>query len=170
MEQASLKESTMASAALTRRSSLGAACVIAGSALFLPGHSHALCAAPAELGRWRNVAVGGEPLVIDLHIVGCGDQVLNGVQTDTAYQLRVWIRQSTGQIYGRPTVKASYRQWKGAQWLVGRVPTGGYVDNLWTRTEDKDGQRLLHVLIKHESLDSKPSATSEHWFRFEKRI
>jgi hypothetical protein len=160
----------MAATTLTRRCFLGTACIIAGPALFVPGRSQALCAAPAELGRWRNVAVGGDPLVIDLHMVDCGDQVLNGVQTDTAYRMRVWIQQSTGQVYGRPTVKASYRPWKGAKWLVGRVPTGGYVDNVWTKTEDKDGQRLLHVLIKHESLDSKPSATSEHWFRFEKRI
>ena len=84
--------------------------------------------------------------------------------------MRVWVQQSNGNLYGRPSVAAGYRAWKGAQWLVGRVPTGGYVDNVWARTEDKDGKRMLHVLIKHESLDSKPSATSEHWFSFEKRI
>jgi hypothetical protein len=156
--------------ASTRRSFLGTACAIALPSLLLPGRSHALCSAPDELGRWRNISSSGDPLVIDLHMVDCGDQVLNGQQTETRYKMRVWVQQSTGQLYGRPSVKAGYRSWKGAQWLVGRVPTGGYVDNVWTRTESKDGKRMLHVLIKHESLDSKPSSTSEHWFGFEKRI
>lgn len=160
----------MSSLSCTRRFALGAAGAIALPALLLPATSQALCAAPAELGRWRNVAAGGEPLVIDLHMVDCGDQVLNGTQTDTRYKMRVWVQQSSGSLYGRPSVKASYRAWKGAQWLVGRVPTGGYVDNVWARSDSRDGQRMLHVLIKHESLDRKPSSTSEHWFRFEKRL
>ena len=136
----------------------------------MSGAAKALCAAPAELGRWRNLAPNADPAVVDLHMTGCGDQVLNGEQTETRYSMRVWVRQSTGAYYGRPTVKAGLRSWQGRQWFVARVPTGGYVDNIWARVDQKDGQRMLHVLIKHESLDSKPSASSEHWFKFEKRI
>lgn len=134
------------------------------------GAVQALCAAPQELGRWRNIAPGASPAVLDLRMADCGDQVLNNVQTQTRYTMRAWVRQSDGNYYGRPTVKAGLRPWKGNQWFVGRVPTGGYVDDVWARVEQRDGQRMLHVLIRHESLDSKPSASSEHWFRFEKRI
>ena len=130
----------------------------------------ALCAAPAEMGRWRNLAAKGDPAVLDLRMTDCGDQSLNGEQTQTRYSMRVWVLQSSGNYYGRPPVRAGVQSWKGKQWFVGRIPTGGYLDHVWARVEQRDGQRQLHVLIKHESLDSKPSASSEHWFRFEKRI
>ena len=126
----------------------------------------AQCEAPSEVGRWRNLDGKGEPAYIDIKMFGCGDQVLNGEQTSTStsYTLRVWVRQSTGKFYGRPTVKATYRAWKNQQWLFGRVPTGGYEDQLWMRVVQRGGQANLHVLIKHQSLDSKPSASSEYWF------
>ena len=132
--------------------------------------AHALCAAPPEMGRWRNLAAKGDPAVLDLRMTDCGDQSLNGEQTQTRFAMRVWVLQSSGNYYGRPSVRAGVQSWKGSKWFVGRVPTGGYVDHIWARVEQRDGQRQLHVLIKHESLDSKPSASSEHWFRFEKRI
>ena len=132
--------------------------------------ARALCASPAEMGRWRNLAAQGDPAVLDLRMTDCGDQSLNGEQTQTRYSMRVWVLQSSGNYYGRPTVRAGVQSWKGKQWFVGRIPTGGYVDHVWARVEPRDGERRLHVLIKHESLDSKPSASSEHWFRFEKRI
>jgi hypothetical protein len=78
--------------------------------------------------------------------------------------MRVWVRQSTGKFYGRPAVKAVYRPWKNKKWLQGNVPTGGYVDQMWVHVEDRNGQSQLHVVIKHQSLDSKPSAQSEYWF------
>ena len=124
----------------------------------------AQCEAPSEVGRWRNLDGKGEPAYIDIKMFGCGDQVLNGERTSTSYTLRVWVRQSTGKFYGRPTVKATYRAWKNQQWLFGRVPTGGYEDQLWMRVVQRGGQANLHVLIKHQSLDSKPSASSEYWF------
>lgn len=143
---------------------------VAFGALGFSPVAQALCAAPPELGRWRNIASDGSPAVLDLRMDDCGDQVLNGVQTQTRYSMRAWVRQDTGKYFGRPPVKAGVRRWKNQDWFVGRVPTGGYVDNIWARVEQKDGKRMLRVLIKHESLDSKPSATSEHWFRFEKKI
>lgn len=141
-----------------------------GAAVMCPHVADALCSSPPEGGRWRNVDAKGDPAVIDVKMTQCGDQVLNGVQTETAYSLRVWVLQSSGKYYGRPSVSAAHKTWKNQSWMVGRVPTGGYVDNVWMQTVTTDGQRRLHVLIKHESLDSKPSSTSEHWFRYEKSI
>jgi len=144
---------------------------LAATAPLWPVAAHALCANPAEGGRWRNVdAAATDPAFIDVRMTGCGDQVLNGEQTSTNYKLRVWVRQSSGNFYGRPSVAAGYRTWKGERWMVGRVSTGGYLDHVWMRAVQNNGQRQLHVLIKHESLDSKPSATSEHWFKYEKAV
>ena len=155
------------------KSSLSRRHVVAGlcaTAAGWPLASHALCAGPPEGGRWRNLDPTGDPAFLDVRMTGCGDQVLNGKQTSTNYNLKVWVRQSSGQFYGRPTVAADYRTWKGQRWMVGRVPTGGYVDNVWMRQVQTDGKRQLHVLIKHESLDSKPSSTTEHWFKYEKAV
>ena len=135
--------------------------------LTLPQVALAQCAGVSEEGRWRNLDNKGEPSYIDVKMLGgCGDQVLNGEQTGSNphYTMRVWVRQSTGKFYGRPAVKAAYRLWKSKQWLQGNVPTGGYVDQMWMHAEDHNGQSQLHVLIKHQSLDSKPSAQSEYWF------
>jgi hypothetical protein len=140
--------------------------LLAAAALFaFPKIAQALCAAPSEDGRWRNLDPKGEPAYIDVKMVECGDQVLNGQQTPTSYSLRCWVRQSNGSFHGRPAVKATYRSWKGRQWLVGKVYTGGYQDHVWMSATDRGGQPHLHVLIRHESLDCKPSAQSEHWFR-----
>ena len=68
------------------------------------------CAGISEEGRWRNLDNKGEPSYIGVKMHGvCGDQVLNGVQTGSSphYTMRVWVRQSTGQFYGRPTVNAA---------------------------------------------------------------
>jgi hypothetical protein len=139
---------------------------VLGSNLTFPRVATAQCEAPSEVGRWRNLDGIGQPAYIDIKMVGCGDQVLNGEQTSTSYYtLRVWTRQPTGKFYGRPTVKATYRAWKNQQWLFGRVPTGGYEDQMWMRVVQRGGQANLHVLIKHQSLDIKPSASSEYWFR-----
>jgi hypothetical protein len=143
---------------------------LGAGALLGPGTAAAMCANPAEAGRWRNVDPKGDPALIDVRMSSCGDQVLNGEQTATRYKLRVWVLQSSGQFYGRPSVSAGYKPWKGQQWMVGKVSTGGYLDHLWMRADNGGGQKRLHVLIKHESLDSKPSANSEHWFRYEKPI
>lgn len=125
------------------------------------------CAGISEEGRWHNLDNTGEPSYIDVKMLGgCGDQVLNGVQTGSNphYTMRVWVRQSSGQFYGRPTVNALYRPWKGHKWLQGNVSTGGYQDQMWLCVEQRNGQSQLHVFIKHQSLDSKPSSQSEYWF------
>ena len=130
------------------------------------------CAGISEEGRWRNLDNcnldnNGEPSYIDVKMLGgCGDQVLNGVETGSSphYSMRVWVKQSTGKFYGRPTVNAEYRPWKGHRWLQGNVSTGGYQDQMWVHVEQRDGRSQLHVFIKHQSLDSKPSSQSEYWF------
>lgn len=141
--------------------------VATAAILTLPQFASAQCAGIREEGRWHNLDQKGEPSFIDVKMLGgCGDQVLNGEQTGSAprYTMRVWVRQSTGKFYGRPTVKAAYRAWKGQKWLRGDVPTGGYVDQMWLHVEERNGQSQLHVFIRHQSLDSKPSAQSEYWF------
>ena len=124
------------------------------------------CRGIQEEGRWRNLDNKGEPTYIDIKMIGCGDQVLNGVPTGTStrYTMRVWVKQSAGKFFGRPAVKAVYRPWKGYQWLQGNVPTGGYQDEMWVRVEQRDGRPQLHAFIKHQSLDSKPSSQSEYWY------
>jgi hypothetical protein len=141
--------------------------IAVAAVLTLPQVSLTQCAGIREEGRWRNLDNKGEPSYIDVKMVGgCGDQVLNGEQTgsSTHYTMRVWVRQSTGKFYGRPTVSAAYRPWKGLRWLQGNVYTGGYQDQMWVHVEERNGQSQLHVFIKHQSLDSKPSAQSEYWF------
>ena len=139
----------------------------AASILVLSQAALAQCAGIQEEGRWRNLDNKGEPSYIDVKMLGgCGDTAPNGVQEGTSvrYTMRVWVRQSTGKFYGRPTVTAAYRPWKHQEWLQGNVPTGGYKDEMWVHVEDRNGQSQLHVYIRHQSLDSKPSSQSEYWF------
>jgi hypothetical protein len=90
--------------------------------------------------------------------------VLNGQQTETRYGLKVFVKQSSGSLYQRPKVRAIYRTSNGKRWLYAKVPTGGYVDHVWMRPAVVNGQTQLYVYIKHQSLDSKPSAESKFWF------
>lgn len=133
-------------------------------ALFGSRQAHALCATAKEEGRWRNLDSDDQPTFIDVRLASCGDQVLNGQQTSTTYKMKVWVKQSPGKFYGRPWVSASYRHWNNRQWLVGKVNTGGYMDHVWMDAVTRNGIPHLRVIIKHESLDSKPSSQSEHWF------
>jgi len=141
--------------------------LIVATAVAFPRVAFTQCAGIREEGRWRNLDNNGEPSYIDIKMVGgCGDQVLNGEQTgsSTHYTMRVWVKQSTGKFYGRPTVNAVYRPWKRQQWLQGNVSTGGYQDQMWVHVEERDQRSQLHVFIKHKSLESKPSSQSEYWF------
>lgn len=149
-------------APLSRRRALGL--LAAAATVSFPEPAAAICASIAEAGRWRNSNSSGDPAYIDVKMTSCGDQVLNGHQTSTRYTLKAWVRQSSGQYYGRPAVTATYRSWDGKRWLYGKVPTGGYVDHVWMRVVQNDGQPQLHVLIKHQSLDSKPSSTSQFYY------
>lgn len=92
--------------------------------LILEQNARAICAAPAEEGRWRNLTNTGEPSLIDVRMLGCNDQGENG---RIRYTMRAWVRQSSGQFYGRPTVDAEYRTWNAKRWMYGRIPTGGNV-------------------------------------------
>lgn len=124
----------------------------------------ASCVGPQEGGRWWNKNVSGDPISLEVSMDQCGDQVLNGVQTQTTYGLKVFVKQSSGALYQRPKVRAVYRNSNGKRWLYAKVTTGGYVDHIWLRPSNEDAQGQLYVYIKHESLDSKPSAESKHYF------
>ncbi|MEO8004710.1 MAG: hypothetical protein ABI771_07380 [Betaproteobacteria bacterium] len=130
-----------------------------------PNLAAALCAAPPESGRWQNMDDAGDPYRIVITLDDCGDQVLNGQQTQSRLGLRAWVKQSSGQLYGRPKVQARYVVDKGKRWLFAKVPTGGYVDNIWARRDDRGGAKQLYVFIRHKSLDSKPDAESKLRFK-----
>lgn len=138
-----------------------------GIALSFTAIASAQCVGIREEGRWRNLDPNGEPAYIDVKTIGgCGDESLNGQSAPSAqrHTLRVWVKQSSGKMYGRPPVNVAYRLSKGQKWLFGSVPTGGYVDRMWLRVEQRDGRPQLHVLIRHESLDRKPSSDSQYWY------
>jgi hypothetical protein len=129
-----------------------------------PENIRASCAGPQEGGRWWNKNALGDPISVEVSLDQCGDQVLNGVQTDTTYGMKVFVKQSHGTLYQRPKVRAVYRNSNGKRWLYAKVPTGGYVDHIWLRPANENSLEQLYVYIKHESLDSKPSAESKHYF------
>jgi hypothetical protein len=119
--------------------------------------AHALCSSPL-VGRWSNLEPGKDPGVIDVSFISCGD---TNTEPVTAFGIRPWIKQSGGQWFGRPRVKANFINSKGKRWLLGKVPTGGYVDEMFMRIENGN----LRVFIRHKSLDSKPDASSWHTYR-----
>lgn len=146
--------------AFTRRDVLmGAGCA---SVLGIADTAHALCSGSPELGRWRITLPNVNPELLDLRMSNC--------EEEARYRLRAWVRQSDGNWYGRPSVEATWRNWNGKRWFVARVPTGGYVDAIWARAVQREGKRMLHVIINHESLDSKPSSTDQYWYQFVKDI
>jgi hypothetical protein len=127
----------------------------------------ALCAAPDEGGKWWNTNSAVDPISVEVVLVNCGDMVLNGQETETHYGLKVFTKQSNGTLYQRPEVKAKYVKHNGRLWMYAEVPTGGYLDQMWLRTEvlnKKDNQKRLYVYINHQSLDNKPSSVSKLWF------
>jgi hypothetical protein len=120
------------------------------------------CVGIKEEGRWQNLNNSADPAYIDVKMRGgCGDQ---GEDVRVYYTMRVWVRQSGGQYYGRPTVNAFFRSWNGQKWVRADISTGGYVDQMWVRAETRNMRPQLHVFIKHKSLDLKPSSQSEYWF------
>ncbi|BAZ40333.1 hypothetical protein NIES4101_62940 [Calothrix sp. NIES-4101] len=123
-----------------------------------------LCTSPKEAGRWTSIDPKGDPYIIEINMTDCGDQVLNGVQTQTRYAVKVSVKQSSGALYQRSQVEGRLVNSGGKRWLFAKVPTGGYVDNMWMRTETVAGKTQLYVSILHKSLDSKPDARSRFWY------
>jgi hypothetical protein len=122
----------------------------------------AQCSSP-ETGRWVNTKPGGDPEQIEVYFAECGDTA----GSETRMAVKAFVRQSSGGLYQRAPVKASYVVEKGTRWLLAKVPTGGYVDKMWMRVVHRDNQTILKVFIKHESLDSKPSASE--WAEYRRR-
>ena len=97
---------------------------------------------------------------IDINFISCGD---TNTQPNTSFGTRVWVQQSTGKWFGRPRVKAGFVNSQGHQWLLAKVPVGGYLDQMFMRVENGD----MVVFIRHKSLDSKPDASV--WYRYVKK-
>jgi hypothetical protein len=127
---------------------------------FADGHTVEQCSS-ADVGRWINLKAGDDPEQIEIYFADCGDT--EGSQTRLG--TKVFVRQSSGGLYQRPAVSAQRVIDKGIHWIFANVPTGGYVDKMWMRRVRRDNQDFLKVFIRHESLDSKPSATSWHDYR-----
>jgi hypothetical protein len=149
---------------MVRRPSLRAALATAAAAfLWLGAAAPALaqCSSP-DAGRWINTKPGGDPEQLEVYFAQCGGD------TDGPSQLglKAFVRQSSGNLHQRRPVEAHYVTDKGVRWLFAKVPTGGYVDNIWMRRVRVNGQVTLKVFIRHESLDSKPSA--EDWYYYRK--
>lgn len=128
--------------------------------------ANAQCAGPKEGGKWWNASPKGDPISLEVSLDSCSDQVLNGQPSGgpVTYGVKAFVLQSSGNLYQRPKVKATYQKLDGRTWLFASVPTGGYVDRIWMRRDDAGGQERLYVYIKHESLDSKPSAESRYTY------
>jgi hypothetical protein len=139
---------------------------IAGAVLALvafSGHALAQCSSP-DAGRWVSTKPGGDPEQIEVYFASCGDTA----GADTQMGVKVFVRQSSGGLYQRAPVRASYVVDKGTRWLLAKIPTGGYVDKMWMRVvRGRDNQAVLKVFIRHESLDSKPSASE--WAEYRRR-
>jgi hypothetical protein len=126
----------------------------------LSGSALAMCSLP-DVGRWVNVKPGGDPEQIEIYFTECGDTE----GSETRLGAKVFVRQSSGGLYQRPPVSVAFITDKGTEWMLAKVPTGGYLDKIWMRRVRVGNQEFLRVLIKHQSLDSKPSATSSYTYR-----
>ena len=135
-----------------------------------PSPAVAQCTALAEDGMWFISNALKSPYRIKIRLF-CGDVRLcdeNGdcVEPKTGPRVMVSEKQRDGTLYNRPEVWAEYAvSARGTKWLLAEVPTGGYVDHMQMHMVEKDGEKYLHVLILHKSLDSKPDANSDLWFR-----
>jgi hypothetical protein len=131
----------------------------------IPGIALGQCATPAEEGRWRNLDENGDPIYLDVKMLGCGDQVLNGDQSEsTHYTMRAWNKVGTVGFHGRPIINANYRLLRGQKWLYAPLPNIPYMDHTWVVAAQHDGKPQLHVLINHAPLDKRPSFNTEYWF------
>lgn len=146
-----------------RTSAYGGTLAVIGALLaaFMAAEPALAQCSSADVGRWVNVKPNDDPAQIDIYFAECGDTV----ETQTRLGVRVFVRQSSGALYQRPAVGAIRVTDKGTNWIFAKVPTGGYLDKIWMRRVRSNNQESLRVFIRHESLDSKPSASSWHDYR-----
>lgn len=139
--------------------------VIVGAVLatfILSGPARAQCSS-ADVARWVNLKPGGDPEQIEIYFAECGDTA----GSVTRLGVKVFVRQSSGGLYQRPPVSARYITDKGTRWLLAKVSTGGYVDEIFMRRVRRTDQEVLKVGVRHKSLDSKPSSVD--WYEYRRR-
>jgi hypothetical protein len=132
-----------------------------GANLLMAKPVAALCAAAPESGVWQNTK-GNDPFQIRITQPNC--EVDNsGVPQ---FNVTVWVKQSSGALYKRGTFAGDKARAKnGVVWVLTKYSTGGYLKHQWMKKYTYDGVDYLRVWIYYESLDSKPSASEEFWFR-----
>jgi hypothetical protein len=137
---------------------------VVGLELVAPTTASALCVTPLEDGVWWNHTSSGSSKV-QIELIDCGDQVLNGVRSRNRYRVDVWVRQSDGNLFHRGTFVVGDTMDGDQRWIVVRVPVGGYVEEMWMRVESptRPAERM-RVWIYHESLDAKPSYVTDSAF------
>lgn len=130
--------------------------LLASACVAWPFTAQGSCAGTDETGLWRNDDASSDLARIEIRMLCERDRL----------QLQASVWRSDQSLFARPFVPAHYvRTTQGERWLFAKVPTGGYLDKIWVRAVTTDGQRYLRVVIRHESLDSKPSSHSKFWFR-----
>jgi hypothetical protein len=131
-------------------------------ALAFSNDARAQCSSPV-VGRWgpnTQAEAASDPGVIDISFTSCGD---TNTQPNTSLGVKAWVLQSSGQWFGRPSVRGNFVNSQGKQWLLAKVPVGGYVDNMFMRNVNGD----LQVFILHKSLDVKPDASV--WYTYKRK-
>jgi Ricin-type beta-trefoil lectin domain len=125
----------------------------------LASRALALCAGALEDGLWQNLN-GDDPARVKIDQANC--EVPGG----SPFSVTVWVRQASGALYQRGVFAGSYQTASdGSQWIYAQYGVGGYFAHQWVREYTFSDQRYLRVWIYWESLDSKPSATSDSWFK-----
>src|SRR5215472_6079335 len=83
--------------------------LMAATTFVIPMAALAQCASVGEEGRWRNLDDKGDPIYLDVKMLGCGDEVLNDSQPEsTHYTMRAWNKVVAGGFHARPIKYANY--------------------------------------------------------------
>ncbi len=85
---------------------------------------------------------------------------------DCGTRANIWESQANGSLWQRGGFDGHFERLDdGSEWFaVDPVPVGGYVAHHWLLLDTSNGRRL-RVWTYYESLDSKPDAFEDHWYR-----
>jgi hypothetical protein len=124
-------------------------------------HVSALCAAVPEEGNWRNINAATNGVTrAEIHLVQCGDQVLNGVRQPTLYGVRLfgkcWPSDCNwGQVNG---------QYDSSGWLRATYSFGFKTSYVWARTYVYYGLTYLRVYVWNDFHDGRVDYANDDWY------
>src|SRR5262249_42489567 len=144
---------------------LGAAC-LSILALAVPATpANAQCLKQREEGEWTNVYRSANTYTLTIRMIECGDQILNGQQTETRYKLEVRYLNKDWTLSPPQSASASYRTESSGRWLYGEIYLGGYVDEMWMRVVPQSDGEQMEVQVHNRSLSMLPSGDSAYTFQ-----